>query len=68
MIRETSGFTSAMGKGDAFKSIRIDLKANHPEWEPIETDNGVKKAGERYAKRHDLPEPAKRKAGRPNTN
>jgi len=44
---------------------RMIASGQQPEWESIESVNGIKRAAERYAARHDLPLPPKRASGRP---
>ena len=51
-------------QGTEWDLIRIRLH-KHPEWEPIGTINGIKDAARRYARRHGLPVPPRRKRGRP---
>jgi hypothetical protein len=55
-------------KGVAWGAIRRKLDKKPAAWERIETDNGVKDAATRYAKRHNLSLPPPRKAGRPAGN
>ncbi len=54
-------------KGTAWASIKRALDRKPETWERIETENGVKDAAKRYADRHSLPPPPRRKRGRPNT-
>ena len=41
---------------------------SHPEWEPLEKDNGVKDAARRYATKFNLPAPPMRRRSRPPRN
>lgn len=52
-------------KGIPYFEIRQRLKKKPKNWERIESDQGIKKAAERYAERFGLPMPASRKPGRP---
>jgi hypothetical protein len=54
-------------KGRAWASIMRSLDDKPKTWERLSTENGVKDAAKRYAKRHSLPMPQPRKAGRRNT-
>ena len=54
-------------KGTPVKTIRAEVN-KHPDWDPIETDNGIKAAAGRYARVHDLPPPRPRKQGRPKSS
>jgi len=49
----------------AWGTIRMRLAKKPKSWERIDSDNGVKKAARAYARRHGLPIPPTRKAGRP---
>jgi hypothetical protein len=50
-------------KGTAWKTIKAQIN-NRPEWETLETDNGVKDLAKRYAAKNHLPGPTSRRAGR----
>lgn len=51
--------------GKPWKEIRSRLRSISAEWEPIETDNGVKDVARRYAEKNSLPVPESRRPGRP---
>jgi hypothetical protein len=51
-------------KGTPEKKIRAHVNSQSG-WDPIEKRQGISQAAERYAKRHRLTSPAKRKPGRP---
>ena len=46
-------------KGTVWREIR-EAVAEHPEWEPFFTDNGVKDAAKHYARKNKLPMPGSR--------
>jgi len=54
-------------KGVAYSVVRSELKRKTNGWGKLSSDNGVKAAAMRYAKRHNLQLPAPRKASRPTT-
>lgn len=47
-----------------YGSIRRAIK-NHPGWEPIGSDSGIRRTADIFAKRYGLPQRAPRKRGRP---
>ena len=54
----------ARSKLTPHKQIIAEIKRN-PDWESIESPQGINGAAKRYAKRHGLPVPQKGKRGRP---
>ncbi len=52
-------------KGTPYCEIRLKLKTKPVAWERIESDQGIKDAGRRYAEKNNLPPPPSRQSGRP---
>jgi hypothetical protein len=48
-------------KGVPYSTIKHRLKSEHPKWEQLDSPSGILQAAIRYAKRHRLPKPPKRR-------